>query len=112
MCDTYCKDGKMAVLVSPGYGAGWSTWNVRELAYNKLVVDAFLDYREGRITEDEFKEHINYLYPNDNVYFGGFDEGLEIRWVPFGTRFYITEYDGSESLVFPDKLTIIAGPRV
>ena len=22
------RDGKVAVLVSPGYGAGWSTWNI------------------------------------------------------------------------------------
>lgn len=111
MCETYCKDGQMAVLISPSYGAGWSTWNVRELAYNKLVVDAFLDYKEGRITDDEFEEHINSLYPNDNIYFGGFDT-LEIRWVPFGTRFYVTEYDGYESLTFPEEITIIAGPRV
>ena len=112
MCDTYCKEGKMAVLISPSYGAGWSTWNFRELAYNKLVVDAFLDHKEGRITNDEFEEHITSLYPNYHIYFGGFDDGLEIVWVPFGRRFYVTEYDGYESLVFPDELTITAGPRI
>ena len=87
MCDTYCKDGKMAVLISPGYGAGWSTWNRPELAYNKLVVDAFLDYKEGRITDSEFKEHINSLYPNEHIFYGGFYDGLRIEWVPFGKQF-------------------------
>lgn len=111
MCDTYCKDEQMAVLISPGYGVGWSTWNLRELAYNKLVVDAFLDYKEGRITDGEFEEHINSLYPNDNIYFGGFDD-LQIRWVPFGKQFYVMEYDGYESLVFPEEITITAGPHV
>lgn len=112
MCDTYCKDGNMAVLISPRYGAGWSTWNIQELAYNKLVVDAFLDYKEGRITDSEVEEHINSLYPNEYIYYGGFHDGLEIVWVPFGRQFYIDEYDGSEYLVFPDELAITAGPHV
>jgi hypothetical protein len=25
--EKYIKDGKVAVLYSAGYGAGWSTWN-------------------------------------------------------------------------------------
>ena len=27
MTEKYIKDGKVAVAYSPGFGAGWSTWN-------------------------------------------------------------------------------------
>ena len=35
---------EIAVLVSVGFGAGWSTWNEKELAYDKRVVDLFIEY--------------------------------------------------------------------
>jgi hypothetical protein len=41
------KKGQIAVLVSGGFGAGWSTWNQPELAYDKRVVE-FLVIEEGR----------------------------------------------------------------
>jgi hypothetical protein len=37
------------------------------------------------------------------VYTGGID-GLEIEWVPLGTRFYIDEYDGAETLITIDEM--------
>ena len=38
-------DGKRyAVLVSGGYGAGWSTWGDKRLAYDKRIVEFFLDH--------------------------------------------------------------------
>jgi hypothetical protein len=35
------RDGKVAVLYSPGFGAGWSTWNqeLPELVFNPVIVD-------------------------------------------------------------------------
>ena len=36
------KDGKVAVLVSPGFGAGFSTWNSPEMAVDFDLVEAFL----------------------------------------------------------------------
>ena len=32
----------IAVLVSRGWGAGWSTWNNKEMAYDKRIIEAFL----------------------------------------------------------------------
>lgn len=35
----------------------------------------------------------------------GFGAGdVEIRWVPVGTEFRITEYDGAESIEFKDNI--------
>ena len=45
--EKYIKDGKVGVLVSPGYGAGWSTWGddgLRDqLALDSRLVQAKLD---------------------------------------------------------------------
>ena len=38
------RDGKVAILYSPGYGAGWSTWNddiAEELVFDKDLILAF-----------------------------------------------------------------------
>ena len=31
----------MKVLISPGYGAGWSTWNYIDLAFDPDIIQAF-----------------------------------------------------------------------
>lgn len=36
-------EGKVAVLVSHGYGAGWSTWGERESCLDQELALAFLD---------------------------------------------------------------------
>jgi hypothetical protein len=89
------KDNKVAVLVSHGFGAGWSTWNSEEA--NNMVFDA--DIAQMLIDEKPLKD-IQALaetkYPNACVL--GINDGLEIEWLDIGERFEITEYDGSESL--------------
>lgn len=85
---------EVAVLVSYGYGAGWSTWggdNADLMLYDVELVQAVL---AGK-TKTELKEIADERYPND--YTGGVD-GLTVEWVRQGTRFRINEYDGSESL--------------
>ena len=88
------KDGKVAVLVSPGYGAGWSTWTTQygeELCMDADIVEAVLaeDYKKAvKITTEKYGEHI---------YTGGVYD-LVVEWVPKGAEFEITEYDGYESL--------------
>ena len=40
------RDGQVAVLVSPGYGAGWYTWHhIEELVYDPCVV-AWVENKE------------------------------------------------------------------
>jgi hypothetical protein len=86
------RDGKVAVLVSPGYGAGWYTWHGNEeLLYDPSIVEW--------IEQDDLDKINTYLelkYPNDTSL--GLSE-LEVNWVPAGARFRIDEYDGAESLV-------------
>jgi hypothetical protein len=81
------RDGKVAVAVSGGFGAGWSTWNEinpMDARFNQLFLDGKID-EIVKICEDE------------ELYAGG-AEDVYIEWVPVGTKFVISEYDGSESL--------------
>lgn len=86
------RDGKVAVLYSPGFGAGWYTWNsgATELVFDSIIVNAIL---EG--DKQKAKERAEEICPVG--YFGGIDN-LVVGWVPVGEAFEITEYDGSESL--------------
>lgn len=104
--EKYERDGNVAILISIGYGAGWSTWGPwvnRSLAYDKRIVEAFI----SGISKEDMSEFLETLGYHD-VYMGGFDN-LEIEWVPKGTLFRIEEYDGHESIeVFDEKSYIVA----
>lgn len=102
-----------AVLVSYGFGAGWSTWNVSELAYDKRVVNFWLDHKDNKEwmkTVDNFgfgstkesqahKEAAEFFKSigYGDVYMGGFFD-IELEWIPRGTKWRISEYDGAESI--------------
>jgi hypothetical protein len=86
-------DGEVAVLVSPGFGAGWSTWNYQypEMLFDPKIVAMV----ETEQSDEAIVEYCKVKYPEG--YFGGVDD-LQIVWLPVGTHFRIQEYDGSESL--------------
>ena len=87
----------MKVLISPGFGAGWSTWNDPRMAFDKRLIKAF----ECHISEEDMRTFCavcGYVDSNGNPpYMGGFEQ-LEVFDVPSGFRFRIDEYDGSESI--------------
>lgn len=90
------RDGKVAVVYSPGFGAGWSTWTTGLSPFNPKVVEMVEKGEQNKITDDWCKENIGL-----DVYCGGVED-LEIEWLPIGTDFYIDECDGSESIVTSD----------
>lgn len=98
MTRKHIVDGQVAVIYSPGFGAGWSTWNSEypDILYDHRVVTWILAGKPKY--EVEFL--ISYLretYPD--IYMDVLDE-LEIEWITEGTLFRIDEYDGSENIVF------------
>lgn len=94
------RNGMVGVLVSRGFGAGWSTWNreVPELLFDSYIVTVLADAGNEPTDQqmDSIKAYCAIKYPD--IYAGGL-EGLSVEWVPEGARFRIDEYDGSESLV-------------
>lgn len=93
--EKYKKDGKVAVIVSYGYGAGWYTWNElpesEAMLFDKRIVEKILNKEE--INKEEM---IKLGYSTGN-YYGGSD-GLSVEWVKEGSLFKINEYGGYESL--------------
>lgn len=88
----YVVDGKVAVLYSPGWGAGWWTWNSdnEECLFDVDIVKMLIDGK----TWSEVEKVAKQKWPNG--YWGGAD-GLVIEWVDVGQRFTLEEYDGNES---------------
>ena len=86
------RDGKVAVLYSPGYGAGWSTW-ADSRHRETLCMDARI---VGPVLAGDIPAAVAAalaLVPD--LYTGG-AEDLEVEWVVKGDVFEIEEYDGSE----------------
>lgn len=89
----YEKDGKIGVLVSRGYGAGWSSWNSE---YSDVLT---MDYDIVKCIEDgDVVGAIKVAKSKCGDFYEGGADDLEIEWLDRGTIFEIEEYDGSESL--------------
>lgn len=88
---------KVGVLVSKGYGAGWSTWNDKDCALDQELVQAF----ENDLPYEQILLIAQKNWPTN--YMGGLS-GCEVVWVTKGTPFRITEYDGYESIEYAETL--------
>ncbi len=89
------RDGKVAVLYSPDFGAGWSTWagdNKLWALFAPAVVEWVESGKDGDIDEIVKAE-----LGDDYLYTGGAYQ-LVIAWLPEGTKFIVNEYDGNESI--------------
>lgn len=96
----YDDQGLVAVLYSPGYGAGWSTWNCENMR-DSLCMDRRIV--EAVIAGDRAKaaEVAKSLWPGEYVCVNGV-ENLRIEWLFSGTLFAVAERDGYEKVIFPD----------
>ena len=87
-------NGLVAVLYSPGFGAGWSTWN-------NTFPQCLFDPDIVRMVEKEDDPHQIESFAESKYgedFYGGGAEDLRILWLPEGTEFIVNEYDGSESI--------------
>lgn len=94
------RDGNVAVLVSPGFGAGWSTWahgeEMRKWCLFAPEVVAWVE--AGKQGGEKALEAIaKAKFGDDHLYCGG-GKDLYIEWLNQGTAFEVREYDGNESL--------------
>lgn len=105
--DKVIRDGKVAVLYSPGFGSGWYTWNDRreELIYHPKIVDMVLNGRNDEIDEEWVAENLGEEYAD--IYCGGACD-LVVKWLPIGAKFLITEFDGTEDIITIDDLFLEA----
>ena len=96
--DRVIRDGKVAVVYSPGFGAGWFTWNKEqpEIIFDPMIVDCI-----EKNERDKLITYVAMRYPD--IYTGGMED-LTVSWLPVGTLFRIHEYDGSESLEVKEEM--------
>lgn len=93
------RDGKVAILYSPGYGAGWSTWSDDKYSEFLLHDEKLVELVETN-QHDKIKEYVKSVYPDGDIYCSGNVYELQVEWVSPGTQFRIEEYDGSESIQY------------
>lgn len=91
------RNGKVGVLVSPGFGAGFYTWGAPEEAiFNPTLIEL--------VENEKWQEAIDFVESTWNDAYSGGVSDLRVAWIPEGTRFQITEYDGSETLEILDDI--------
>jgi hypothetical protein len=102
-------DGKVGVLVSYGYGAGWSTWNGGgDACPNEvLVMDKVLVTM--KLANDDEDTVANYceMLTGKKPFMGGWSS-TEVVWLDKGTKFRIDEHDGAEILITTADLPLEA----
>lgn len=101
----YNEYGQVGVLYSPGYGAGWSSWNCYEskaleeyMLFDKELVSLVLKGKRqeaAELVERVGKERFNKDYV---CVLGARD--LQVAWLDTDEKFQIREYDGSESIEY------------
>ena len=110
------EDGKVGVLISGGYGAGWSTWadskdrefflfdrGLVALALDKEAANGPFDKTTQWLIEMNTEELEDYLKESGiDSYTGGW-AGVYVKWMDQGTEFIVEEYDGSEALLYRDN---------
>ena len=124
-CYENVKGEKLTIILySPGFGAGWGTWNDLAIAYDERLIewlinnvdDSEFKYAMPYVSADDtieiseffdhdaFEEFVKALYPD--TYCGGLRD-LTVYFAPTGTKILIEEYDGSESINKIDDLPYI-----
>jgi hypothetical protein len=86
------RDGLVAVLFAPGYGAGWYSWNLNhpQCLYDPDVVAWVEGGKIGPCPDLEEKYN--------STFYSQAHTQLKIVWLKVGTVFRINEYDGAETI--------------
>lgn len=85
------------ILISPGYGAGWSTWADDSVQEFMLKDHMLVAMAERKAPQQEVDNYLWRIHPDDNIYTGGW-HNIRVVELPAGTLFRVSEYDGDESI--------------
>jgi hypothetical protein len=97
--DKRIVNGLVGVVFSPGYGMGISHPDYPQLNFDPKLVDLVVIGLIGNALV-----YIKETYPK--VYNGVTE--LEVKFLPVGTKFRISAYDGHEYIVTENDLTLTA----
>lgn len=91
--DRIVRDGMVAVLVSPGYGAGWSTWGLAADRERMLFCPRLVRALESGAPEADLAIIAREEFPE--AYLAGIRQ-VVVEWVREGKPIRVVEYDGAE----------------
>ena len=105
MTERLIRDGQVAVLYSPGYGAGWSTWchEDEQMRLSMLFDPQIADIVDRGDTDYEGKARAIASIKYPDAHLGGLAD-LEVQWLPVGTQFRVLEYDGFEQVEIESEI--------
>ena len=96
----YNEEGQVGIVISPDFGSGWSSYEsdpkkAEFMLTNPALVKAVLEFADDSEIEKIFK-NAGFEFPGVNC--------LEVVFLKPGTKFYIVEYDGYESIQTIDEI--------
>lgn len=96
---------EVAILFSPGFGAGWYSWHGQEqLLFDAHLVNMVQQGMAEDINADVLAMVLGIPHAEaETIYLGGVAE-LEVAWVPLGEDFRVDDYDGSESITLKSEM--------
>ncbi|KAI4179101.1 MAG: hypothetical protein LQ346_007277 [Caloplaca aetnensis] len=107
--ERYVNDeGKVAVMYSPGFGGGWSSYewcysdNPKEQeirAFDKDIVEAVLE-EDYKLAASLANLKASGVDKEDNGYLESAARKVQIGWLNPGEEMNIDEYDGNETIIF------------
>ena len=100
-------NGKVGVIISSDYGAGFSSWNDPDIAEELMFDSGIVDILETTNISDEEKYtkidmYIKLKYVD--AYFLSNSRTLHVEWIEQGKEFFILENDGLEIIRFKDEI--------
>lgn len=95
------RNGKICVIYSGSFGSGWFSWHgIEELLFDPTLVGMI----ERQAHVEEMQEYLQTAYSECKEAWNTYRlEDLQIAHVDTDDRFYIHEYDGSETVVVESK---------
>jgi hypothetical protein len=117
------RNNQVAVLYSPGYGAGWYSWNTNfpECVYHPdivALVELKEKYEDGRRASSFYDDTKHQAIVSQieakatelfgESFFAGGARDLSIAWIEEGLAFDIDDYDGCESIEYSTKEWLVA----
>ena len=103
MTERLVRDGRVAVLYSPGYGAGWSTWQILADRVPMMFSPQIADIVDRGLPNWQSQAYAVALVKHPDAFLRGMDD-LRVRWLPIGTKFRVMEHDGNEWIEVIDEI--------
>lgn len=101
----YERNGRVGVIISPGYGAGlYTSYKVdKDFVFDPVLIKAILNnesiYKHESYIRETYGDDIFYDLDMSPV-----PIDMEVTWVEKGRSFSIQEYDGHEYICYPELL--------